>query len=174
MHDTPEAPLVQRRPHPQESPVDISLSRVAGGCRLCPFSSRYLQNFRRHMQDFHELSATPKHRCDLCPYKGRYDNVVRHKRAVHGIKSEDGVAPAAKGREQQKCPFCSEMFGGDGSDNLRSHIETDHSEVERFACKLCGFATERKDTLKKHMAIHEYSIVLEKLNTEEEESQISK
>jgi uncharacterized Zn-finger protein len=106
---------------------------------------------RRHMETVHDDMARPG--CDLCSYHGRYDNLVRHKRSVHGpIKTEDG---ASNVEERQKCPLCPSMFAGDRSDNLRRHMETVHSEVKSFECSLCSYATKRKDTLKKHMEIHQ-------------------
>ena len=109
-------------------------------------------------------------KCDHCPYEAKASNLKRHNQTSHNLKCDDcGMTIQNKkemlAHKRQKhhstSPVLCELSFtryNNFNDDLRTHQEPVHEpkKESEFCCEQCGFKTNRRNNLKRHMAsIHE-------------------
>lgn len=135
---------------------------VVAHCKTqCPECGKYLANVNEHLKCVH-LKIRP-HACTSCDYKASFKNdLEKHVRSVHGLKTEPQVIIAIKSETAEHfeelvktsshtetkfktCPYCSKSLS-----NTKEHIKAVHLKEKSYYCNHCEYKTLFKSDLIKH------------------------
>ena len=103
-------------------------------CTLCEKGFYMQSDLERHNREAHEDKR------EVCPECGlSFRKVSIHIKNVH---SADKL--------QRACPECGKTFG-----DVKEHMRSVHEKVKKFSCHICPLKTYKRNTLKRHLIIHD-------------------
>ena len=119
-------------------------------CVECNYSSNYLNNFKRHQKEHHDLVPVPGNfRCPYCPKTFYVEAKLRSHMLVHKDDRNFG------------CDECAAKFKrkDDLKVHMKIHLPADIRAVEKAKkltkeCETCGKKFEKNWKLKRHMVVH--------------------
>ncbi|KAG5871958.1 hypothetical protein JTB14_024948 [Gonioctena quinquepunctata] len=145
-------------------------------CPLCPYLTKHRTGVPNHLLCHKKSSETPIFKCELCTYESKWRHCLRNHIRVHERKSEKipihkcevckfetnnmyslehhnklmHTVPPKKAKVMLSCYICEKQV--EGKHKLARHMLSHTSSTKMLECDACGWKTNYKKSLMRHIA----------------------